>query len=87
MLIMVAVLFMVSWLPLWSLMLLTDYGELDSQQIDFLSSYLFPAAHWLAFLNSAINPIIYGLFNENFRRGFQAVQKQSQPEAVKPGVY
>ncbi|XP_062339813.1 neuropeptide FF receptor 1 like 1 [Osmerus eperlanus] len=71
MLIMVAVLFMLSWLPLWTLMLLTDYGELDKQQIDFLSSYLFPVAHWLAFFNSGINPVIYGFFNKNFRRGFQ----------------
>ncbi|TSM12565.1 Neuropeptide FF receptor 2 [Bagarius yarrelli] len=72
MLIMVAVLFMLLWLPLWTLMLLTDYQELDVQQIDFLSSYLFPVAHWLAFFNSAINPIVYGFFNENFQRGFQA---------------
>uniref|UniRef100_A0AAY4ASL3 Neuropeptide FF receptor 1 n=1 Tax=Denticeps clupeoides TaxID=299321 RepID=A0AAY4ASL3_9TELE len=72
MLIMVAVLFMVSWLPLWTLMLLADYRDLDRQQIDFLGSYLFPVAHWLAFSNSGINPIIYGFFNENFRRGFQA---------------
>ncbi|XP_042621295.1 neuropeptide FF receptor 1 like 1 [Cyprinus carpio] len=72
MLIMVAILFMVSWLPLWTLMLLTDYQDLDRQQIDFLSSYLFPVAHWLAFFNSGVNPIIYGFFNMNFRRGFQA---------------
>uniref|UniRef100_A0A673KZI0 Neuropeptide FF receptor 1 n=1 Tax=Sinocyclocheilus rhinocerous TaxID=307959 RepID=A0A673KZI0_9TELE len=72
MLIMVAILFMVSWLPLWTLMLLTDYQDLDRQQIDFLSSYRFPVAHWLAFFNSGVNPIIYGFFNENFRRGFQA---------------
>uniref|UniRef100_A0A4W5M8Y1 Neuropeptide FF receptor 1 n=1 Tax=Hucho hucho TaxID=62062 RepID=A0A4W5M8Y1_9TELE len=72
MLMMVAVLFMASWLPLWTLMLLTDYRDLDTQQIDFLSSYLFPVAHWLAFFNSGINPIIYGFFNKNFRRGFQA---------------
>ncbi|KAL4609271.1 neuropeptide FF receptor 1-like [Arapaima gigas] len=72
MLVMVAVLFMVSWLPLWTLMLLADYRDLDQQQIDFLSSYLFPVAHWLAFSNSGINPVIYGFYNENFRRGFQA---------------
>ncbi|XP_047660422.1 neuropeptide FF receptor 1 like 1 isoform X1 [Tachysurus fulvidraco] len=86
MLIMVAVLFMVLWLPLWTLMLLTDYQELDVKQIDFLSSYLFPVAHWLAFFNSAINPIVYGFFNENFQRGFQAAvscrRYDSQPLAL-----
>ncbi|KAI5100082.1 bone morphogenetic protein 1 isoform X1 [Silurus meridionalis] len=68
MLIMVAALFMVLWLPLWTLMLLTDYQELDGQQIDFLSSFLFLVAHWLAFFNSANNPIVYGFFSENFKR-------------------
>ncbi|XP_051973221.1 neuropeptide FF receptor 1-like [Xyrauchen texanus] len=82
MLIMVAGLFMVSWLPLWTLMLLTDYQDLDRQQIDFLSSYLFPVAHWLAFFNSGVNPIIYGFFNENFRRGFQAAMACSSCKSV-----
>ncbi|MBN3316451.1 NPFF2 protein, partial [Atractosteus spatula] len=72
MLIIVTMLFMVSWLPLWTLMLLTDYRDLSEEQIDFLSSYVFPFAHWLAFFNSGVNPIIYGFFNENFKRGFQA---------------
>ncbi|XP_066568653.1 neuropeptide FF receptor 1 like 1 [Amia ocellicauda] len=72
MLITVAVLFMVSWLPLWTLMLLTDYGDLNDEQIDLLGGYIFPFAHWLAFFNSGVNPIIYGYFNENFKRGFQA---------------
>uniref|UniRef100_A0A8C9R9G5 Neuropeptide FF receptor 1 like 1 n=1 Tax=Scleropages formosus TaxID=113540 RepID=A0A8C9R9G5_SCLFO len=73
MFIMVAVLFLVSWLPLWMLMLLAIYRDLDQHQIDFLSSYLFPIAHWLAFSNSGINLVIYGFYSENFRRGFQAV--------------
>ncbi|XP_062410766.1 neuropeptide FF receptor 1 like 1 [Sardina pilchardus] len=72
MLVMVALLFMLSWLPLWTLWLLADYRELDGQQIDFLSNFLFPAAHRLAFFNSGVNPIIYGFFNDNLRRGFQA---------------
>lgn len=71
MLILVALLFMVSWLPLWTLMLLTDYTQLDEQVIDLLTGYMFPFAHWLAFSNSSVNPIIYGYFNENFKRGFQ----------------
>ncbi|XP_023253344.1 neuropeptide FF receptor 1-like [Seriola lalandi dorsalis] len=75
MLIVVALLFMLSWLPLWTLMMMTDYAGLDSDQLDLLTSYIFPFAHWLAFSNSSVNPIIYGYYNENFKRGFQAVCK------------
>ncbi|KAG9333060.1 hypothetical protein JZ751_013845, partial [Albula glossodonta] len=73
MLIVVALLFMLSWLPLWTLMLLTDYAGLDGNQLELLTGYVFPFAHWLAFSNSSVNPIIYGYYNENFKRGFQAV--------------
>lgn len=75
MLVLVALLFMISWLPLWTLMLLVDYNNLDDHHLDLLTGYFFPFAHWLAFSNSSINPIIYGYYNENFRRGFQAVFK------------
>ncbi|XP_037338683.2 neuropeptide FF receptor 1 like 2 [Pungitius pungitius] len=75
MLILVALLFMLSWLPLWTLMMMTDYAGLDRQQLDLLTSYIFPFAHWLAFSNSSVNPIIYGYYNENFKRAFQAVCK------------
>uniref|UniRef100_A0A671YAW2 Neuropeptide FF receptor 1 n=1 Tax=Sparus aurata TaxID=8175 RepID=A0A671YAW2_SPAAU len=75
MLIVVALLFILSWLPLWTLMMMTDYAGLDRDQLDLLTSYIFPFAHWLAFSNSSVNPIIYGYYNENFKRGFQAVCK------------
>ncbi|XP_029917069.1 neuropeptide FF receptor 1 like 2 [Myripristis murdjan] len=74
-LILVALLFMLSWLPLWTLMMMTDYAGLDRDQLDLLTSYIFPFAHWLAFSNSSVNPIIYGYYNENFKRGFQTVCK------------
>ncbi|XP_075882127.1 neuropeptide FF receptor 1 like 2 [Nelusetta ayraudi] len=73
MLIMVTLLFMLSWLPLWTLMMMIDYAEWNRDQWDLLTSYIFPFAHWLAFSNSSVNPIIYGYYNENFKRGFQAV--------------
>lgn len=72
MLVMVALVFTLSWLPLWALLLLTDYGQLSEPQLHLVTVYAFPFAHWLAFFNSSANPIIYGYFNENFRRGFQA---------------
>lgn len=75
MLIIVALFFTISWLPLWTLLLLTDYGNLNDHQLNLITVYIFPFAHWLAFFNSSINPIIYGYFNENFRRGFQEAFK------------
>ncbi|KAI4871445.1 hypothetical protein NFI96_013063 [Prochilodus magdalenae] len=75
MLLIVALLFILSWLPLWTLMMLTDYARLTEHQYRLINIYIYPFAHWLAFFNSSVNPIIYGFFNENFRRGFQAIFK------------
>ncbi|XP_055017902.1 neuropeptide FF receptor 2a [Boleophthalmus pectinirostris] len=77
MLLIVALLFILSWLPLWTLMMLSDYASLTEQQYRIINIYIYPFAHWLAFFNSSVNPIIYGFFNENFRRGFQSVFKFS----------
>ena len=77
MLLIVALLFILSWLPLWTLMMLSDYASLTEQQYRIINIYIYPFAHWLAFFNSSVNPIIYGFFNENFRRGFQAIFKFS----------
>ncbi|XP_077377468.1 neuropeptide FF receptor 1 like 2 [Festucalex cinctus] len=73
MLILVTLLFMLSWLPLWTLMMLADYAGLEREQLDLLDSYIFPFAHWPAFANSSVNPIICGYYNDNVKRGFQAV--------------
>ncbi|KAM8808360.1 neuropeptide FF receptor 2 [Eudromia elegans] len=75
MLLIVALLFILSWLPLWTLMMLSDYANLSDAQLQIINIYIYPLAHWLAFFNSSVNPIIYGFFNENFRRGFQAAFK------------
>lgn len=75
MLLLVALLFVLSWLPLWTLMMLSDYASLKEHQHRIINIYVYPFAHWLAFFNSSVNPIIYGFFNENFRRGFQAAFK------------
>uniref|UniRef100_A0A3Q2PVG0 Neuropeptide FF receptor 1 n=1 Tax=Fundulus heteroclitus TaxID=8078 RepID=A0A3Q2PVG0_FUNHE len=75
MLLVVALLFILSWLPLWTLMMLSDYASLTEHQHRVINIYVYPFAHWLAFFNSSMNPIIYGFFNENFRKGFQAAFK------------
>ncbi|NWI94605.1 NPFF2 protein, partial [Pitta sordida] len=74
-LIVVTLLFTLSWLPLWTLMLLSDYASLSDLQLKLINIYIYPFAHWLAFFNSSVNPIIYGFCNENFCWGFQDVFK------------
>uniref|UniRef100_A0A8C2DF59 Neuropeptide FF receptor 2 n=1 Tax=Cyprinus carpio TaxID=7962 RepID=A0A8C2DF59_CYPCA len=75
MLLVVALLFILSWLPLWALMMLSDYASLSERQHRIINIYFYPLAHWLAFCNSSVNPIVYGFFNENFRKGFKAAFK------------
>ncbi|XP_062436066.1 neuropeptide FF receptor 1 isoform X1 [Rhea pennata] len=89
MLIIVALFFTLSWLPLWTLLLLTDYGHLSERELRLITVYIFPFAHWLAFFNSSVNPIIYGYFNENFRRGFQEAFKAPfcSPQQEHRGAY
>ncbi|NXR89696.1 NPFF2 protein, partial [Hypocryptadius cinnamomeus] len=87
MLVLVTLLFALSWLPLWTLMLLSDYASLSDLQLQLINTYIYPLAHWLAFFNSSVNPLIYGFCNENFRRGFQAVlglQLCSRPACSQP---
>ncbi|XP_066405462.1 neuropeptide FF receptor 2 isoform X2 [Molothrus aeneus] len=86
-LVLVTLLFALSWLPLWSLMLLSDYGSLSDVQLRLINVYIYPLAHWLAFSNSSVNPIIYGFCNRSFRRGFQAalrLQLCSRPACAQP---
>nr|XP_020008497.1 neuropeptide FF receptor 2 [Castor canadensis] len=88
MLLTVALLFILSWLPLWTLMMLSDYAALSPSELRVINIYIYPFAHWLAFCNSSVNPIIYGFFNENFRSGFQHAfqvqicQKEAKPKEV-----
>uniref|UniRef100_A0A8C0RZ44 Neuropeptide FF receptor 2 n=1 Tax=Canis lupus familiaris TaxID=9615 RepID=A0A8C0RZ44_CANLF len=86
MLLIVALLFVLSWLPLWTLMMLSDYADLSLNELRVINIYIYPFAHWLAFCNSSINPIIYGFFNENFHHAFQdafhlqVCQKRAKPQ-------
>ncbi|KAM9237795.1 LOW QUALITY PROTEIN: neuropeptide FF receptor 2 [Dugong dugon] len=85
MLLTVALLFILSWLPLWTLMMLSDYADLSPNKLYVISIYIYPFARWLAFCNSSVNSIIYGFFNENFHCGFQdAFQLQFCQRRAKP---
>lgn len=71
MLVTVVIMFALSWLPLYVRMFVM-FAESDRYvcglpyDMDFLTLYLGHA-------NSAVNPYIYVIFNENYRRGFRTV--------------
>ncbi|XP_035671443.1 neuropeptide FF receptor 2-like [Branchiostoma floridae] len=70
MLLVVVVCFAVSWLPIHTVMLINDCGNPSIEQRNIIYYYVFPIAHWFSYLQSSINPVIYGYFNRNYRRGF-----------------
>ncbi|KAI8521853.1 Neuropeptide FF receptor 2 [Branchiostoma belcheri] len=40
----------------------------DRLHAEVVFVYLYPIAHWLAYFNSCMNPVVYGYYNKNFRR-------------------
>ena len=68
MLIMVFVMFALSWLPLYSIELRILFGKPpDLNEKILLKNYLIPIAQWLGASNSCVNPFIYCYFSTNFR--------------------
>lgn len=60
--------FILSWLPFFMLYLLA--GLCKSFHVPELG---FAFAFWLGYCNSALNPIIYTIFNKDFRRAFRKI--------------
>lgn len=74
MLITVVVVFAVCWLPLYVRMFLMFSYPMEyicglPYHLDFITLYL-------GHVNSSVNPYIYVIFNENFRKGFKAVGRK-----------
>ncbi|CAL8142351.1 unnamed protein product [Orchesella dallaii] len=73
MLLLVVVLFAMSWLPLYSIFTRVKFGPQPSEWEDQLIRTITPIAQWLGSSNSCINPILYAFFNKKYRTGFKAV--------------
>ena len=89
MLITVAIVFALSWLPFQALEVLQQYNRplYDSLPIEFLFT-----TPWFGYANSAINPILYVIFSENYRKEFYRIlcrgpsRKDRNRKAVIEGV-
>ena len=70
MLITVVIVFALSWLPFQALEMLRQYNRplYDSLPIEFLFT-----TPWFGYANSAINPILYVIFSENYRQEFYRI--------------
>lgn len=74
MLVVVVIIFMLSWLPLYAIFIRIKLGseQMESWE-DVLLPYATPVAQWLGASNSCINPVLYAYFNQKYRRGFTAI--------------
>lgn len=76
MLVVVVILFVLSWLPLYVIFTVIKLG--DEQREDEIVPIATPIAQWLGASNSCINPILYAFFNKKYRRGFVAILKSGR---------
>ena len=61
--------FISAWLPFFTMYLIKGICK----ECTFISDSLFTFAFWLGYCNSAINPIIYTVFNRDFRKAFRKI--------------
>lgn len=74
MLVVVVIIFMLSWLPLYAIFIRIKLGSEQMEAWEaVLLAYTTPLAQWLGASNSAVNPVLYAYFNQKYRRGFTAI--------------
>lgn len=66
----VVVVFCLSWLPHHVVHLWVEFGSFPLNQASFVFRMV---AHCLAYSNSSVNPIIYAFLSENFRNSYRQV--------------
>lgn len=73
MLIVILILFTLSWLPFHMCILYDMYRPNKQMPLGDWYQSLHYAALYLGYSNSAVNPVIYAGFNEKFRKGFRVL--------------
>lgn len=59
--------FILCWLPFFLLYILTPIIDWKIPHVGFAFAF------WLGYMNSALNPVIYTIFNKDFRRAFRRI--------------
>lgn len=59
--------FILCWLPFFLLYILTPVIDWKIPHVGFAFAF------WLGYMNSALNPVIYTIFNKDFRRAFRRI--------------
>ncbi|XP_077548467.1 QRFP-like peptide receptor [Haemaphysalis longicornis] len=70
MLILVVSLFVISWAPILVLNVLTAFGGVSALKYSYLKP-LSTTFHLLSYLNSCVNPLVYGFMSRSFRCSFR----------------
>ncbi|ETN85283.1 7 transmembrane receptor, partial [Necator americanus] len=84
MLMIVVACFSLCWFPLESYLLLNEIKpEINGWKY---INVLFFCSHWLAMSNSCLNPIIYGLYNNKYKREYQRVLSRIRCHSVDESV-
>lgn len=80
MMVVVVVIFVLSWLPLYCIFTRVKLGgpfeQGSTEEKMFMT--MTPIAQWLGASNSCINPILYAFFNKKYRKGFAAIIKSKK---------
>ena len=69
-LLMIAIVFVCSWMPLNVFNIMADFGGSDLWKKIDDKRLVFPICHLLVLSSACTNPVLYGWLNENFRREF-----------------
>ncbi|KAL9984549.1 hypothetical protein ACROYT_G006857 [Oculina patagonica] len=77
MLVVVVVLFAVCWLPYHIIFLYMDFGQ---PQMTYSILAAIMSTQWFIYSNSACNPIVYAVFNANYRREFSRMLRCKRHE-------
>ena len=60
--------FIACWLPFFFMYILVPLCPSC-----YIPVYAFDLAFWLGYMNSAFNPVIYTIFNQDFRKAFRKI--------------